>query len=254
MKHYTQEEMLAIRENGSIADWLVKLQSRKDYIHVTDHDGKLEGVKSVGTISFVNPICRQRMMNGESVCHECFAQNYGYRASTVAHLIINFDRLTSEILPIEKLPFLPSCFGRIESMGDVCTLEQVINYIHICRKNPFVRFAAWTKNLKYWIEAFKLEGKPENLSFVFSSMKLNKPEEVPEFAKGFVDAVFTVYSFDFVKEHNVFINCGLAHCMECGKCYNARNREGKEPIQIHEILKDDAAKYTAWVEAGRPAA
>jgi len=253
MKHYTQEEMTSIRETGSIREWLDKLQGRKEYIHVTDHDGKLEGVQSVGTICFANPICRERMLNGESVCHECFAQNYGYRASLVAHLLINFDRLTTGIIPTDQLPIIPSCLGRIESMGDVWNRYQVINYIHIVRKNPFVRFAAWTKNLRIWIDVLKEEGKPSNLSLVYSSMKLNTPEQVPEYARDYVDAVFTVYTLEHCKAHpETVINCGLARCLQCGRCYTANARQGKEPLQIGEILKEDAAAYEAW-KAGRAA-
>lgn len=210
-------------------------------LHVTKHSGKLEGIQSVSTLSVCNPYCLARMADGDSVCSHCYVQGHKYKTALMAHLIANFKRLNSGILPDYALPFITSVYGRIESFGDVATVTQAINYIHLIRKNPAVRFAIWTKNHNIWAQAFAIEGKPENCTFVLSSDKLNVVADIPESVKAYVDYVFTVFSFAYVKKHNISINCGLRRCMECGHCYNRGN-----PVYVNEILKKDARKYTAW--------
>ena len=209
-------------------------------VHVTMHSGKLEGIQSISTLSVCNPYCITRMADGDSVCSHCYVQGHHYKTSLMAHLIANFKRLTAEIIPENELPIISTVYGRIESFGDVYNLIQARNYIRIIRKNPSVRFAVWSKNWAVWAKAFQLDGKPDNTTFVLSSDKLNTPANIPQPIMQYIDYVFTVYDFDFVREHDIKINCGLARCMQCGHCYNHGG-----PIYVNEILKSDAKKYTA---------
>ena len=87
----------------------------------------------------------------------------------------------------------------------------------------------WTKNI--WIVDAVLCNidKPENLSIVLSSVKLNEEaENVPSY----VDHVFTVYDKNHIKENHVAVNCGEKTCLECKLCYN-KNTE----FSIKEQLK-----------------
>lgn len=248
------------------AEFLYKLESSvarlatgkraNEFLHLTKHDGKLEGLQSLSTVSYCNPLCLARMKKEDSVCAHCYVANYNFRKSLMAHLVLNFRRLTTSIVSVDLLPVFYSVYGRIESFGDVYNVEQAINYIHTMEKNPSVRFGAWSKNVAIWAKAFKAAGKPANCSFILSSFGLNSPAVVPERYADIVDAVFTVYSLDYVKAHDVPIHCGFSRCLVCGKCYNAADSKHKSGkiVYVNEILKEDAAAYLAWINAGKPAA
>lgn len=223
-----------------------------DWLHLTEHEGKLEGLQSLSTCSFVNPFCLKRMENKDSVCYHCYVQNYRYRRSLIAHLVINFQRLTTSLIEVELLPVFYTMLGRIESFGDVFNETQAENYIRTIEKNTGTQFAIWSKNLAIWHRVFKRIGIPTNMSFVASSERTNEPYVVPEEYKYFVNAVFTVYSLKYLMEHpDVPIHCGFSKCINCQMCYRSRN--AGRIIYVNEILKEDAAEYKKWNDAGRPA-
>lgn len=213
-------------------------------IWVTTHTGKLEGIQSISTLSICNPYCISRMLNGNSVCAHCYTEGHTYKKPLMAHLITNFKKLTERIIPDSELPIITSIYGRIESFGDVYNVTQAINYIHIIRKNPHVKFAIWSKNVGIWAKAFQIEGKPENTTFVQSSCRLNVPAKVNPAHAWFVDYVFTVYDFEHAVSENVKIHCGFNKCMLCGHCYNKGN-----VMYVNEILKSDAKKYQEYMAA-----
>jgi hypothetical protein len=127
--------------------------------------------------------------------------------------------LTSRLLSNDEIPVINALYFRFESFGELVNTTQVRNYFAICRKNPYVRFAIWTKNA--WIIDDALqncnEKKPRNLIVVLSSIYLNSKAMSPY---PFVDKVFTVYTKEYAEEHGIDINCGHRNCVECGKCYN----------------------------------
>lgn len=241
MKKSTLDKMLSVLKNVRVLALLVKLRLTVA-VWVSLHGGKLEGIQSVSTISVCNPYCIARMKNNDSVCSHCYVASHAYKAGLMAHLIRNFELLTGDILPEDKLPMITSIFGRIESFGDVFNVTQARNYIRIIRKNPAVRFAIWSKNTMTWKKAFDIEGKPANCTFIVSSNQLNKPAYVPECVMQYVDYIFTVYNLDYVKAHDVKINCGLRKCMQCGHCYNRGNA-----MYVNELLKEDVPEYKAWL-------
>jgi hypothetical protein len=108
-------------------------------------------------------------------------------------------------------------YFRFESFGDLNNAIQVINYFNICKKNPGVKFALWTKNPDYIAEAIRAgHEKPENLNIVLSSLFLNKERKT---RYSFIDKVFTVYDPEFIQENKTEINCGAKNCFSCGLCY-----------------------------------
>ena len=145
-------------------------------------------------------------------------------------MVKNQEILTSEILPMEKLPTINNLYFRFEAFGDLNNATQVKNYFNICYKNPKVKFALWTKNPDY-IAVAMADGyeKPENLNIVLSSLFINV-ERKKTF--DFADKIFTVYDPDYIEENNIEINCGAKSCFDCGLCYEKNGVE-----VINEKLK-----------------
>lgn len=211
-------------------------------IHVSDYmSGKMSGIPSISTSCLVNPICQARMENGESVCAHCFAAATLERyTSAGTHAENNFYLLNAEVLPLDVLPrFRNVAIVRIESFGDVASVTQAINYLNIVKVNPFITFAAWTKNASIWNAAIKKVGKPDNLSLVYSSFKLNTPAAAKEYFTGTgennFDHIFTVFDKSTADLYGAdsFITCGARDCATCRRCYNKR----AEDFSVRELLK-----------------
>ena len=196
----------------------------------TEHakTSKMAGIPSFSTSCVMNPICQARIRDGHSVCAHCYADHIlkfrkGTRDTTAANYVV----LTTEKLlrapticwTADALRRNPDKLARIESFGDVASVQQAANYIRIVKANPDARFAAWTKNLKLWVTAFELEGKPENLTMVFSSMEVSKPDAIPDWAMKWVDHRFTVYTREFLEAHGIKSNCAGISCATCQRCY-----------------------------------
>lgn len=208
--------------------------------YTTNHTGKMAGLWGISTSVTLNPICQQRVKDGESVCSHCFSQrmwnpeNGTYRKQRGCYEQ-NFRILTRHLLEGDELPeFDPAQVPlvRVESFGDVANVTQARNYIRIARNNPKCKVAAWTKNPGIWKRALEIEGKPENLQMVLSSRKLNEVDNAERW--GFFDKVFTVY--DKKAAENVDINCGARSCMACQRCYK-KNPEGMRVMVVNEKLK-----------------
>ena len=188
-------------------------------LHYTvNHSGKMAGMVSISTAVTTNTRCAKNAQIPGSICQKCFAAKHKKIFPSMEKPMVQNQRiLTSEILPAEKLPTINNLYFRFEAFGDLNNATQVINYFNICRKNPRVKFALWTKNPDYIAEAIQ-EGheKPDNLNIVLSSLFINKERSNPF---PFVDKVFTVYDADHIEAHNIDINCGARSCFTCGLCY-----------------------------------
>ena len=197
-------------------------------VHVSDSmSGKMAGIPSISSSCLKNPICIQRMKDGNSVCAHCFAQATVSRYKGLgAAMESNYNLLTDSVLPLELLPrFCNVSIARIESFGDIANVTQAINYANICKVNPFVRFAWWTKNAAILKKAFDIVGKPDNVVIIESAPKLNT-EIQP--SNEYIDKTFTVYT----DADADFINCGARCCATCRRCYSFDTEKA-----IHEKLK-----------------
>lgn len=212
--------------------------------------GKMEGIPSISSSVLLNERCQARQHIEGSVCEHCFAEALLEARSNVAeNMEKNFKLLHDHVLPLELLPrFGNVCIARIESFGDVSSVEHAINYANTVKVNPFVIFAWWTKNVDLVEKALDaIGGKPDNLILIQSSLMLNKKEEKKSH---YVDKVFTVYNDAYLealeeckilldavsglrktdkKAYNkavsdiyesLFINCGGRACVGCRKCYS----------------------------------
>ncbi len=197
-------------------------------IWVVNHtDNKLEGLCSVSSSVCDNKLCSWRQKIKDCICSHCYAQNQqSYKTGLKEHNILNGLVLRNILIPVsffKKNLFICSKILRIESFGDVANVTQARNYIRIIKAFPRKRCAIWSKNLLILEEAFRLEGKPKNTTFVFSSSFINKPAAIDRKRFSFVDHRFTVFDADYIKRWNIKINCGGKKCMNCIKaktnCY-----------------------------------
>lgn len=216
---------MAFRLNMTMAD------GTTETLVQTEHDtkSKMGGIPSISTCCLLNPACIARMMNGEAVCSHCFSAalqriRTGLKLTTSQnYYILNKQRIKDAPQihwTAKAIKLNPDKLVRIESFGDVASTLQAINYLLIVIANPDCKFAAWTKNLRYWVEAFKLMGKPENLTLVFSSLNINRADFIPDWARPYVDHRFTVYTAEWLEAHGIKSNCAGISCAGCQKCYH----------------------------------
>lgn len=184
----------------------------------TKHTGKMAGMASISTAVTTNARCAKNAQIKGSICEKCFAaRQMKIYPSMEKPMIENQRILTSNILPMEKLPVINNLYFRFESFGDLNNDIQAINYFRICYKNPNVKFALWTKNPDYIAAAIdRGYEKPANLNIVLSSLFINKERK---HKYSFVDKVFTVYDPQHIEKHDININCGAKNCFTCGLCY-----------------------------------
>lgn len=190
-----------------------------------NHTAKMRGMASVSTACTCNEHCKEHAKVDGSVCSVCYAQNQlAYQKSTDEHYTQCYTFFTNVDLTIEDIPVINRVWFRIESFGDVDNERQERNYMLFAKKNPHCRFVQWSKNP--WIIADALEHgtvKPDNYYIIVSSMFLNKAFTLEQLERAkwlsFVDAVFTVYTDEYIEEHNITINCGGNECITCLQCY-----------------------------------
>lgn len=200
-----------------------------------NHTGKMEGLQSLSTSVKLNKQCQENAKIKGSICSHCYAaaQMKRYRNMSGKYEL-NTIMLTSVILPLEVLPTINSLYFRFEAFGDLNNAVQVVNYFNICKKNPLVNFALWTKNPHLIAQAMNEYGteKPSNINIVYSSLFMNH-ESSSIFEKySFIDKVFTVYDPQYIESNNININCGGRHCATCLRCY----KKDTEKV-INEKLK-----------------
>ena len=201
----------------------------------TAHDGKMKGIKSIGTSCVDNPHCIKRRQDGCSVCSKCYAATYmKMRKALKEHLIDNAKILANTMLEGREIPVTNDLIYRFESFGDLHNATHLKNYVQIAERNPYTTFGLWTKNIWILNEVFNqdLIAKPKNLSIVVSSPLLNKSMDLDRGKYWMVDHLFTVYDNDFIYQNDIDINCGARSCLGCKKCYLDSNA-----FYINEKLK-----------------
>ena len=192
-------------------------------VHYTlNHKGKMTGMMSLSTSCTCNTYCKKRSENKETVCSHCYAQRQMLIYKNLEKCLIkNTEILTKKVLEDYELPIINALYFRLEAFGDLNNTTQVINYFNLCKKNPGVRFALWTKNL--WLIDSVIHhdhiNKPRNLNIIYSSPFLNESNENIFVLYPFIDKVFTVYEKEFIKKNDIEINCGAKNCLTCAKCY-----------------------------------
>lgn len=181
--------------------------------------GKMEGVTCLSSSCLCNPYCAARRDNPDMVCAHCFAAGTVSRyAALNQNMMHNTEVLTSTLFSVEDFPVINAAIFRLESFGDLVNSTQARNYIRLAKRNPYVRFALWTKNPGILAQAVAIEGKPDNLVCILSSAYLDKPCDASRW--WFVDKTFTVYRPDTIESQSISINCGSRSCLTCQRCYH----------------------------------
>ena len=168
----------------------------------TNHSGKLKGMKSIGTCCANNKFCLARQKDKDGVCCHCYANTYmKMRKALKDHLIGNGEILKSKILQGSEIPVTNDLIYRFEAFGDIENETQLINYVNICNRNPYTAFGLWTKNYAICDRVFNKKGiaKPDNLSLIVSSLKMNEAIKLDMERYWFVDHIFTVYDKNYIK-------------------------------------------------------
>ena len=190
-----------------------------------NHEAKMQGVISLSTYVGHNRYCVARCTNCDNaICKYCYANsltNQRYylkmRLIRIMAILTNIE-LTPEDVPRldpEKYPFF-----RFESFGDLNNTLQFKNYNLIARMNAGINFTIWTKNPGIIQQAINAGVTiSDNLIVGLSSLYLNTPEIEKAKKYNFIRFLFTVYDDEYIKAHNVQINCGARHCLSCGICY-----------------------------------
>lgn len=212
------------------------------HVNTNTRKSKLAGINSLSTSCIDNAFCLERMQNNDSVCKHCYSNTQQKTQLALQDRnTINGIILRNIVIPSKYWKKYInsndiSKFFRFESFGDVQNKTQALNYIEFCKAFPRVHFAAWTKNTGIYYFAFDVAGKPENLSFIVSSNKVNNPELYHTKTYSFINHVFTVYDKAYIAENNVNINCGGRNCMNCIKKHKACYFTDTETV-INEQLK-----------------
>ena len=192
--------------------------------------GKMAGVNCLSTSNLANPFCAARKKDPNSICSKCYADTTCKRYSALnVNMIKNTEILTSVLFDVHEMPMINAAIFRFEAFGDLINKTQCINYFRLCKANPHVRFALWTKNPGIVRQAINAgETKPKNLVILLSSHKIGKKIDSSKW--DFIDKTFTVYRKTEMPETE--INCGARSCLACQRCYH-KNTE----TDIREYLK-----------------
>ncbi|MDY4855943.1 MAG: hypothetical protein SO155_07995, partial [Candidatus Ventricola sp.] len=126
----------------------VKSFEKATGVHFTlNHTGKMEGMQSLSTSCLCNPACAARMKDPSSICSHCFAAAMHKRYGALADCMENNSRILSgRLFEVSELPMINAAFFRFEPFGDLINVTHARNYLRICKRNPWTRFALWTKN------------------------------------------------------------------------------------------------------------
>lgn len=196
------------------------------YDHICfDHDAKMRGIISLSTYVGNNKYCLARCKNCDNaICKYCYAasltsQRYYLKMKLIRIMaIFTTIELSKSDIPIIDNTIYP--FFRFESFGDLNNTLQFKNYNLIAVVNSGVNFTIWTKNpgiIQQCINAgLQLSN---NLIIGLSSLYLNTPELNKARKYPFIRFLFTVYDDEYIKAHDIKINCGAKHCVSCGICY-----------------------------------
>lgn len=197
------------------------------------HSGKMLGMVSLSTSMRENPICQARAKNKDTVCASCYVEGtFNYMGKGHEKYKKNTQFLTTRLLDWNEIPLLNCQLLRFEAFGDLMPKElggvtQARNYLRIARVNELVKCSLFTKNLSILEEAIELEGKPKNLTIIYSIPEVNPAGTDEELAQmhrvitgtwKFVDKIFTVHD----KNSPVTTNCEAKSCFKCRKCYTHR--------------------------------
>lgn len=186
----------------------------KAQIHVSKMTGKLEGFQAVNFDPTSSKFCSKMHNVLGAVCKHCYSYKAisSYRKSCAAPFRRNAELMRKVLKDFQIPRFMPGAYVRLLAHGDMDSLQQLYGFVAIANANPETNFTIWTKRTDFVAKIAK--AKPSNMTFIQSSMFINKPAAI---AEGF-DAVFTVYDDEGLMDKESF-RCTGKKCSKCMYCY-----------------------------------
>ena len=213
---------------------------------------KIEGAMSFDSSCRGCKFCDAMKKCGEQdpsiICNYCYDERQEERwINTENRHKLNMLIMMSVEFTESELGLLPvSGINRINSSGDCPNETYVANMFRLANANRNQKFALWTKNTGVVQRVCRIIGKPDNMVLVKSSIRVGKPEDLPEF----FDYVFTVYAteedaMDAIR--NGAAECNGRKCRDCGwKCYKGTH----ERINIAEVIRVSKSQRDMIVRRG----
>lgn len=181
-------------------------------LHITKHvKGKLKGIASINTSPLENIFCRAMATVEGTVCSKCYARRLSsFRKSMEIEFKGNSLLLMQDSVDFALPIFANVKYVRFHSYGELINEIHLKHFYAICKVNPIVKFALWTKRVELvWSLQ---EPVPPNLSLVYSTSDLNPP--LPIIPEGFHHC-YSVYT--------VGEPCG-DDCLKCLKCWDTSQK------------------------------
>lgn len=242
-KEGTTKESKFERENRIVKEILAKeeitfadrIQLLAIYQTPYHEGGKIAGLQSCDSSAHGCGFCQKMIAAAEKgrkdgkkiICGSCYdIKQENYRTGVKNRHGLNLLIMSSVLFTEEELATLAiyTPFARFNSSGDIENVIQARNYLRIAKSHKNTRFTFWFKNLAAVNKAVQLEGKPENVLFIYSDPIINGSVKPEIFFKAFawIDYIFVVSEKELV---NSFLEAGYNECngkkcMECGyACY-----------------------------------
>lgn len=201
---------------------------------VADHtSGKIEGICSCDSSAHGCEFCQKMRKAAEKdssiICGYCYDYTQEERWwNTLLRHAMNLEIMATVEFTQEELKALPITeLFRVNSSGDTENVIHAKNMIRIIYDNPESACGYWTKNIPAVDRAIDEIGKPANMIYIQSSIRINKPDKMSKYA----DYLFTVYSPDRIAAamQSGACECNGKKCMACGfKCYKGLWPRGAE--------------------------
>ena len=185
-------------------------------LHVSKPDGKLQGIKAIGTNTLNNTFCYKmnNVQDDKIICTKCYswAMLQGFRKNVAEALQRNTEALSKTVLSYKDLPVIKDDVFRFQHHGELINMKHLKNLVNIARKNPDCTFALWTKRKD--MVAKYVATLPSNLILVYSNPRIDKVITKPP--KHF-HKVFNNVSPDNLTSQQ---NCTGQECRDCMLCYS----------------------------------
>lgn len=189
------------------------------------HDsGKIEGILSLDSSCHGCTFCQKMMelakQHSDIICGYCYDNKQENRWQAVEDRHgLNLMIMSSVDFSVEELKTLQNThIVRINSSGDIENAIHAGNMIKYAIAFPAAHVTLWAKNDEAVQEAFSKYGKPKNLIYIASSVRINHRRALPKNA----DYTFTVYDEDHIQEaiDSGSMPCNGKKCKDCGfHCY-----------------------------------
>ena len=209
--------------------------------------GKIEGITSYDSSAtncrFCMAMRAEASRDAAHICNLCYdhAQEHSYKGLNVInrHTLNMLIMMATEYTPEELSIIDCSKINRVNSSGDTPNKTYAVNMLRLAAINKHAFFALFAKNTAAVKAACRQEGKPENMTLVQSSRRINHPDPIEEF----FDIVFTVYVNKAETEKAIAAGAGACNgkkCRECGfKCYLNGWAAGQNVAEVLRCNKEE---------------